>query len=37
MRDFSSQEIGDWLKEDQIDEETRATGEKLLADLQTNP
>jgi excisionase family DNA binding protein len=37
MRDFSTQEIGDWLQEDQVDEGTRATGEKLLADLQTNP
>ena len=37
MRDFSSQEIGDWLQEDQIGEETRATGEKLLAYLQTKP
>jgi len=36
MRDFSAQEIGDWLQEDQIGEETRATGEKLLADLQAN-
>lgn len=35
-RDFSAQEIGDWLQEDRIDEETRATGEKLLADLQAN-
>ena len=35
MRDFSRQEAGDWLKEDQIDEETRTIGEGLLADLQT--
>jgi excisionase family DNA binding protein len=37
MRDFSAQEIGEWLQEDEIDGETRATGETLLAGLQTNP
>jgi excisionase family DNA binding protein len=34
MRNFSRQEAEDWLKEDQIDEETRTTGENLLANLQ---
>jgi excisionase family DNA binding protein len=33
MRTFSRQEISEWLEEDQIDEETRATGDKLLANL----
>ena len=36
MRGFSGQEIEDWLKEDRIDEETKTTGEKLLADLQAD-
>ena len=36
MREFSTQEVGEWLQEDQIDEEVRATGEKLLADLEPN-
>ena len=33
MRDFSRQEAEEWLKEDEIDQETRTTGRKLLADL----
>lgn len=36
MRDFSREEIEGWLQEDQIDEQTRTTGQKLLADLQEN-
>ena len=36
MRDFSRQETEDWLREDQIEEGIRATGEKMLADLQAN-
>ena len=34
MRDFSRQEVEEWLEEDQIDLETRAAGSKLLADLE---
>jgi len=33
MRTFSRQEVEDWLEEDQIDEETRTIGDKLLANL----
>jgi excisionase family DNA binding protein len=33
MRDFSRQEVEEWLQEDEIDQETRTTGRKLLADL----
>lgn len=36
MRDFSSEEIAQWLEEDQIDQQTRRTGKKLLADLDEN-
>ncbi len=36
MRTFSRQDVSEWIKEDQIDEQTRATGEKLLADLQSS-
>jgi excisionase family DNA binding protein len=33
MRVFSRQEVEEWLEEDEIDQETRTTGETLLADL----
>jgi excisionase family DNA binding protein len=33
MRTFSRQEAVEWLAEDQIDEETRSTGDRLLANL----
>ena len=33
MRAFSRQEVEEWLEEDEIDQETRTTGEMLLADL----
>ena len=33
LRAFSQAEVSDWLKEDEIDEETKATGERLLAAL----
>ena len=33
MRDFSRQEVEEWLEEDEIDQETRTTGKELLADL----
>ncbi len=29
MREFSRQEVAEWIKEDRIDQETRAIGEKL--------
>mgnify|MGYP001039080493 CR=1 FL=1 len=34
LRTFSGAEIRDWLKEDQIDRETRSAGERLLSALQ---
>ena len=37
MRTFSRQEVLEWLKEDQIDEDTRTIGDKLLANLQNKP
>jgi excisionase family DNA binding protein len=37
MRTFSRQEVAEWLEEDQIDEEARAIGDKLLANLQNKP
>ena len=33
MRTFSRQEVEEWLEEDEINQETRTTGETLLADL----
>jgi excisionase family DNA binding protein len=33
MRAFSRQEVDEWLEEDEIDQQTRTTGETLLADL----
>ena len=33
LRTFSGQEIAEWLEEDQLDEETRTIGDKLLANL----
>ena len=33
MRAFSRQEVEEWLEADEIDQETRTTGEQLLADL----
>jgi excisionase family DNA binding protein len=33
MRAFSRQEVDEWLEEDEIDQETRTTGETLLEDL----
>ena len=37
MRTFSRQEIAEWLEEDQIDEETRTIGDKLLTSLRNKP
>ncbi len=37
LRSFTSEEVAAWLEEDQIDQATKATGEKLLAALQQNP
>jgi len=34
MRDFARREIEEWLQEDQIDEETRTIGKRLLVGLQ---
>ena len=33
MRTFTRKRINEWLQEDQIDEETRSTGETLLGNL----
>jgi excisionase family DNA binding protein len=33
LRTFSRDQVNDWLKEDEIDEEIGATGERLLAAL----
>lgn len=37
MRTFSKQEIAEWIQEDQIDQETRTIGDKLLANLRNKP
>ncbi len=34
MRSFAQEDVADWLEEDRIPEETRRTGEALLAQLQ---
>lgn len=36
MRVFSKQQLQEWLQEDQIDEDTRAIGERLLTNLAKN-
>ncbi len=36
LRTFSRMRIGEWLEEDQIDQETRTIGERLLDALQTS-
>jgi len=37
LRSFTSEEVAAWLEEDQIDQATKATAEKLLAVLQQDP
>jgi excisionase family DNA binding protein len=37
LRSFTSEEVAAWLEEDQINEATKATGEKLLAALKQHP
>jgi excisionase family DNA binding protein len=37
LRSFTSEEVAAWLDEDQINEATKATGEKLLAALKQHP
>ena len=37
LRSFTSEEVAAWLEEDQIDQATKVTGEKLLAALKQDP
>ncbi len=37
MRTFTRERVMEWLQEDRIDDETRSTGQELLAKLQSQP
>ena len=37
MRTFTRERVMEWLEEDRIDDETRSTGQELLARLQSQP